>query len=134
MTTIMTDEELGLERRAVASRARLLQTIDALERRGTRLMETAREFKTVATLVIDGVAVLGAVSSLFAMVRSATARPHRALPELHVRRKKPAGRIIARVAVFALFAGVAFVARRQLATRRGKPSTWVASSHLRAVS
>jgi hypothetical protein len=97
-------------------------------------METAREFKNVATLVVDGVAVLGAVSSLFVMVRSATARPHLALPEIHVPRKKRAGSVIARVAVFALFAGVAFVARRQLAKRGGKPSTWVASSHLRAVS
>jgi hypothetical protein len=129
-----TDDERGLERRAVASRARLLQTIDALERRGARLVETAREFKNVAALVIDGVAVLGAVSSLFVAVRAATARRHLALPELHAPRKKGPRDIITRVAVFALFAGVAFVARRQLGTRRGKSRTWVSSSHLRAVS
>jgi hypothetical protein len=131
----MNDDEQGLERRAVASRARLLQTIDALERRGARFVETARELKNVATLVIDGVAVLGAVSSLFALVRSATARPHLALPEIHTaRKKKGPGGLVARVAVFALFAGVAFVARRQLATRGGKSHTWVSRSHLRAVS
>ena len=112
----MADDEQGLERRAVASRARLLQTIDALERRGTRLVEKAQEFKNLATLVIDGVAVLGAVSSLFAVVRTATARPRLALPEFHPPRKGP-GAVFVRVAVFALFAGVAFVARRRLATR-----------------
>jgi hypothetical protein len=132
--TTTTDDEHGLERRAVASRARLFQTIDALERRGSRLVDMAREVKNVGTLVIDGVAVLGAVSSLFVMVRSLTARQHLALPEIHVPKKKGPGNVIARVAVFALFAGVAFVARRQLATRHGKSHTWVSTSHLRAVS
>lgn len=112
-----TDDERGLERRATASRARLLQTIDALERRGTRFVETAQEVKNVATLVIDGIAVLGAVSSLFAMARSATARPRFLLPEVHAPRRAGPSGIIVRVAVFALFAGVAFVARRQLARR-----------------
>lgn len=129
-----TDDEHGLERRAVASRARLLQTIDALERRGARIADAAREFKNIATLVVDGVAVLGAVSSLFAMVRSATARPHRALPEIHAPRRTRPRDVMVKVAVFALFAGVAFVARRQLATGRKKSRTWVSTSHLRAVS
>lgn len=131
--TTMEEDEHGLERRAVASRARLLQTIDALERRGTHLVETAKEFKNIATLVIDGVAVLGALSSLFVMVRSATARPHLQLPELRQPRKPGPGGALARVAVFALFAGVAFVARRELARRSASRSRG-ASSHLRAVS
>jgi len=128
------DEEAGLERRAIASRARLLQTIDALERRGARLVATAEELKSIATLVIDGVAVLGAVSSLFVLVRMSKARRRLTLPELRSPQHGSVSGALARVAVFALFAGVAFVARRRLASQLRGSRSRLSSSRLRAVS
>jgi hypothetical protein len=127
--TTPTDDEHGLEQRAVDSRARLLETLNALERRGAKFVATAHEFKNLAALVIDGVAVLGALSTLLALVRSAT-RP----AQVELRPQPRTGGTLSKLAVFALFAGAAYVARRQVGWRKSKQgSTEVPQSRLRAV-
>ena len=130
------EEEQGLERRAIASRARLFETIDALERRGARFVATAREIRHVFTLVIDGVAVVGAVASLLSLARAAT-RGRRHYPALPAHRGDSPGATgtFLRVAALALFAGVAYVARRRLAAHPHVPAPPRSRSpRLRAVS
>ncbi|HEX4337547.1 MAG TPA: hypothetical protein VH062_16650 [Polyangiaceae bacterium] len=130
--TTPADEEHGLEQRALSSRARLLETIDALERRGQKLVATAHEFKNLAALAVDGVAVLGALSSLFALIRAAT--PTRRLPSSTTEPARSGSGIVGKLALFAVFAGVAYAARKQLGSRRparGAPA--VSRGHLRAM-
>ncbi|HEX3596558.1 MAG TPA: hypothetical protein VHU80_15715 [Polyangiaceae bacterium] len=132
MTTLPEDEH-GLEQRAKASKTRLLETIDALERRGARLVATAHEMKNLAALVVDGVAIIGALSSLLALVRAATSS--RAQHPVESRAASKSRNLIGKLTVFAMFAGVAYVARQKLAARPDKATTvpFPTSSRLRAV-
>jgi len=105
----------------------LLDTIDALERRGARLVETARGLRHVGALAVDAVAVLGALMSLLSMLKSPERRIDRPSP------KRSAGGMLGRLAIFAVFAGVAYVARPR---RSGGPTgaaTRVPRSRLRAI-
>jgi hypothetical protein len=99
----------GLERRARDSRMRLFETIDALERRGARLVDTLRQLREVAALAVDAVAVLGAVMSLLSMLK--TSDRH----EIPSRTRNAKG-TLGRVAIFAVFAGVAYLARPRRAS------------------
>src|SRR5207248_1480863 len=105
----MTDptEIKGLERRATTTRTRLVDTIDALERRGARIVATVNDARRIFALVADGVVVLGAVSTLVALIRSSR---RATLPSSRLERQRPA--VLRHVTMFALFAGVAYVARR----------------------
>jgi hypothetical protein len=101
--------EEGLERRARDSRMRLFETIDALERRGTRLVDTLRQLREVAALAVDAVAVLGAVMSLLSLLKT----PNR--HEISSPRRTANG-TLGRVMLFAVFAGVAYLARPRAAS------------------
>lgn len=109
MTSEEERNEEGLERRARDSRLRLFETIDALERRGTRLVDTLRQLREVAALAVDAVAVLGAVMSLLSLLKTSDRR------EISPRRRN-AGSTLGRVAIFAVFAGVAYLARPRTAS------------------
>ncbi len=126
--TTPSDDEHGLEQRAEASRARLLDTISALERRGAKLVATAHELKSLAALVIDGVAVIGVLTSLFSLIHAATRSASASL------RPEPRGTgALSKLAVFALFAGVAYAARRQVGSRKRHNPVSFPPSRLRAV-
>jgi hypothetical protein len=120
-------EDVALEERATKSRTRLLETLDALERRGTHLVATVHQVKNLAALAIDGVAVLGAVASLLALIRSTERAVTSPAPA-----RRP-GRILSRLAVFALFAGAAYVARRGSVTSRTRSVSRAPGARLRAV-
>jgi hypothetical protein len=113
VTTPLEEEstEEGLEKRARDSRTRLLETIDALERRGTRLVETARRVRQAAAVAVDAVAVVGALISLMSLLKASDRRF-----EMPSRRRSPGG-VLGRLALFAVFAGVAYAARP-----RGRPA------------
>jgi hypothetical protein len=104
--TDLPDGTAQLERRAVAMRSSLLDTIDALERRGERLVATVNDARRIFALVADAAAVLGAVSTMVALVRS----HRRSVPRRYPVRERP--HLLRHVALFGVLAGVAYVARR----------------------
>ena len=118
----------GLEKRAHDSRARLLETIDALERRGARLVETARGLRHVGALAVDAVAVLGALMSLLSMLKGSERRVE--VPSA----RRTAGGMLGRLAIFAVFAGVAYIARPRGRSAPTSGATGVPGSRLRAIS
>lgn len=117
----------GLEQRARHSRARLLETIDALERRGARIVETARGLRHVGALAVDAVAVLGALMSLLSMLKSSDRRVNTPSPG------RSAGGMLGRLAIFAVFAGVAYIARPRRSGAPTSAATRVPHSRLRAI-
>jgi len=124
--TDLSDGPDQLERRAVAVRAQLLSTIDALERRGARLVATVNDARRILALVADAAAVVGAISAMVALVRSG----RRAEPRGYPARKRP--HVFRQLALFAVLSGVAYVARRAAppAPRRAPAHT----PRLRAIS
>jgi hypothetical protein len=124
--TDLADGPHELERRAVAVRARLLSTIDALERRGAHLVATVNDARRIFALVADAAAVLGAISAMVALVRSGRRMEQRGYPT----RKQP--HLVRQLALFAVLSGVAYVARRAgpAAPRRAPAPT----PRLRAIS
>ena len=118
----------GLEKRARDSRARLLETIDALERRGARLVETARGLRHVGALAFDAVAVLGALMSLLSMIRASDRRVVDIPPP-----RRGAGGMLGRLAIFAVFAGVAYIARPRRGAAPTSAATGIPRSRLRAI-
>jgi len=118
----------NLERRAHDSRARLLDAIDALERRGARLVATARGLRQVATLAVDAVAVIGALMSLVSLVKTSDHRGD--FPS----RKRGTGGVLGRLAMLAVFAGVAYIARPRGRSAPTSGAAGVPRSRLRAIS
>jgi hypothetical protein len=133
VTTPADDEETdeaskqGLEKRARDSRARLLETIDALERRGARLVETARGLRHVGALAVDAVAVLGALMSILSMLKASDRRVE--IPSA----RRGAGGMLGRLAIFAVFAGVAYIARPRRGAAPTSAATGIPRSRLRAI-
>jgi len=126
------EEENGkenLERRAHDSRARLLDTIDALERRGARLVATARGLRQVAALAVDAVAVLGTLMSLLSLLKTSD---HRRVD--FPTPKRSTGGVLGRLALVAVFAGVAYIARPRRRSAPTRGATGVSRSRLRAIS
>ena len=124
--TDLADGPDELERRAVAVRSDLLSTIDALERRGARLVATVNDARRLFALVADAAAVLGAISAMIALVRPG----QRAEQRGYAARKPP--HVLRQLALFTVLSGVAYVARRALppAPRRAPAHT----PRLRAIS
>jgi len=117
----------GLEKRARDSRDRLLETIDALERRGARLVETARGLRHVGALAVDAVAILGALMSLLSMLKASDRRVDVPSP------RRSAGGMLGRLAIFAIFAGVAYIARPRGSAAPTSGATGIPRSRLRAI-
>ena len=116
------EETSGLERRAIATRTRLVDTIDALERRGAHILATVNDARRLFALVADGAAVVGAVTTLVTLVRMGTHRGRTARP---TRRS-----IFGHVVLLGALAGVAFMATRTAPpSRRNLP----APARLRAI-
>jgi hypothetical protein len=120
------DETGKLERRAVAMRTRLVDTIDALERRGAHIVATVNDARRLVALAADAAAVLGAVATLFALVRSGR---RMASPPRLVARERP--HVLRHVLAFGALVGVAYVARR---ARRAARRTPMHVPRLRAIS